>query len=61
MNRELPPTSRRTTGSNQRQCCGRPFDGGSAALTYAIYYPQKYVYASSLSGFLNPLRGGGRC
>lgn len=30
---------------------------GSSALTYAIYYPQRYVYASSLSGFLNPSEG----
>src|SRR6185295_18254468 len=30
---------------------------GSSALTYAIYYPQKYVYAGSLSGFLNPSEG----
>ena len=30
---------------------------GSAALNYAIYYPQKYIYASSLSGFLNPSEG----
>ena len=30
---------------------------GSSALTYAIYYPQKYPYAASLSGFLNPSEG----
>jgi len=30
---------------------------GSAALTYAIYYPQQFIYASSLSGFLNPSEG----
>ncbi len=34
---------------------------GSASLTYSIYYPQKYVYAASLSGFLNPSEAGGRC
>jgi len=27
---------------------------GSTALTYSIYYPQKFIYAASLSGFLNP-------
>ena len=31
--------------------------GGSTALTYAIYYPQKFIYAASLSGFLNPSEG----
>jgi diacylglycerol O-acyltransferase / trehalose O-mycolyltransferase / mycolyltransferase Ag85 len=31
--------------------------GGSSALTYAIYYPQKFIYAASLSGFLNPSEG----
>ena len=30
---------------------------GSASLTYSIYYPQKYTYAASLSGFLNPSEG----
>ena len=30
---------------------------GSASLTYAIYYPQKFIYAASLSGFLNPSEG----
>ena len=30
---------------------------GSAALTYSIYYPQQFIYASSLSGFLNPSEG----
>jgi len=30
---------------------------GSTAMTYAIYYPQKFIYAASLSGFLNPSEG----
>jgi diacylglycerol O-acyltransferase / trehalose O-mycolyltransferase len=30
---------------------------GGAALTYAIYHPQQFVYAASLSGFLNPSEG----
>ncbi len=34
---------------------------GSASLTYSIYHPQQYVYAASLSGFLNPSEAGGRC
>ena len=30
---------------------------GSASLTYAIYHPQQFIYAASLSGFLNPSEG----
>ena len=30
---------------------------GAPALTYAIYHPQKFIYAASLSGFLNPSEG----
>ncbi|AKS36539.1 diacylglycerol acyltransferase/mycolyltransferase Ag85A [Mycolicibacterium goodii] len=30
---------------------------GSAALTYAIYHPEQFIYASTLSGFLNPSEG----
>ena len=30
---------------------------GSTAMTYSIYYPQKFIYAASLSGFLNPSEG----
>ena len=30
---------------------------GSSALTFAIYYPDKFPYAASLSGFLNPSEG----
>ncbi|MCG5434425.1 esterase family protein [Mycobacterium sp. MYCO198283] len=30
---------------------------GGAALTLATWYPQKFVYAASLSGFLNPSEG----
>ena len=30
---------------------------GGAAMTYAIYHPQKFIYAASLSGFLNPSEG----
>ena len=30
---------------------------GATALTYSIYYPQKFIYAASLSGFLNPSEG----
>src|SRR6195952_1240368 len=30
---------------------------GSAALTLSIYHPDQFIYASSLSGFLNPSEG----
>jgi diacylglycerol O-acyltransferase/trehalose O-mycolyltransferase len=30
---------------------------GNSALIYSIYYPQKFIYAGSLSGFLNPSEG----
>ena len=30
---------------------------GSASLTYAIWHPDQYKYAASLSGFLNPSEG----
>jgi len=30
---------------------------GAAALTYAIWHPQRFVYAGSMSGFLNPSEG----
>ena len=30
---------------------------GATAMTYSIYNPQKFIYAASLSGFLNPSEG----
>lgn len=30
---------------------------GSAALTFAIWHPSQFIFASSLSGFLNPSQG----
>ena len=30
---------------------------GSASLTLAIYHPEQFPYAASLSGFLNPSEG----
>jgi diacylglycerol O-acyltransferase / trehalose O-mycolyltransferase len=30
---------------------------GAASLTYAIWHPEQFVYAGSLSGFLNPSEG----
>ena len=58
MTRELPAYLAANKGVSQT---GNAVVGlsmaGSAALTYAIYYPQQYIYAASLSGFLNPSEG----
>ena len=58
MNQELPVYLKEKKGINPN---GNAVVGismaGSSALTYAIYYPQKYPYAASLSGFLNPSEG----
>ena len=58
MNQELPVYLQSKYGINPN---GNAVVGismaGSAGLNYAIYYPQKYVYAASLSGFLNPSEG----
>ncbi|MBS9535192.1 esterase family protein [Mycobacterium sp. M1] len=32
---------------------------GSSAMTLAIYHPEQFIYASSLSGYLNPSTGKG--
>ena len=54
MNQELPAYLQANHGidPNGNAVVGMSMSG-SSALTYAIYYPQKYIYASSLSGFLN--------
>ena len=58
MNQELPAYLQANHGidPNGNAVVGMSMSG-SSALTYAIYYPQKYIYASSLSGFLNPSEG----
>jgi diacylglycerol O-acyltransferase / trehalose O-mycolyltransferase len=58
MNQELPAYLQANHGidPNGNAVVGISM-AGSSALTYAIYYPQKYTYAASLSGFLNPSEG----
>ncbi|MCB0945092.1 MAG: esterase family protein, partial [Mycobacterium sp.] len=58
MTQELPAYLQANYGvdPNGNAVVGLSMAGG-AALTYSIYYPQKFVYASSLSGFLNPSEG----
>ena len=58
MTKELPAylADRNGVSENGNAVVGLSMSG-SAALTYAIYYPQQFIYASSLSGFLNPSEG----
>ncbi len=63
LNQELPAYLEANYGVSQtgNAVVGLSMAGGSA-LTYAIYHPQNWIYASSLSGFLNPpSEAGGRC
>src|SRR3954454_20850598 len=58
LTQELPAFLETNYGVSQNgnAVVGLSMAGGSA-LTYSIYYPQKFVYAASLSGFLNPSEG----
>src|ERR1700694_536667 len=58
LTQELPAWLQANKGVDQNgnAAVGISMAGGSA-LTYAIYYPQKFIYAASLSGFLNPSEG----
>jgi diacylglycerol O-acyltransferase / trehalose O-mycolyltransferase len=58
MTQELPQYLAATKGvdPNGNAAVGMSMSG-SSALTYAIWYPQKFIYAGSLSGFLNPSEG----
>jgi diacylglycerol O-acyltransferase / trehalose O-mycolyltransferase / mycolyltransferase Ag85 len=58
LNQELPAYLETNYGVSQtgNAVVGLSMAGGSA-LTYAIYHPQNWIYASSLSGFLNPSEG----
>ncbi|KAA0094002.1 esterase family protein [Mycolicibacterium sp. P1-18] len=58
LNQELPAYLEANYGVSQtgNAVVGLSMAGGSA-LTYAIYHPQNWIYASSLSGFLNPSEG----
>ncbi len=47
-NRDVSPTANAVVGLSM---------SGSAALTMAIWHPEQFVFASSLSGFLNPSQG----
>ncbi|MEZ0052756.1 diacylglycerol O-acyltransferase/trehalose O-mycolyltransferase [Mycobacterium sp. MAA66] len=47
-NRQVKPTGGAAVGLSM---------AGSASMTLAIYHPQQFIYASSLSGFLNPSEG----
>ncbi|ORX06725.1 diacylglycerol acyltransferase/mycolyltransferase Ag85A [Mycolicibacillus trivialis] len=47
-NRSVKPTGGAAVGLSM---------AGSAALTLSIYYPQQFIYASSMSGFLNLSEG----
>jgi diacylglycerol O-acyltransferase/trehalose O-mycolyltransferase len=47
-NRGISPTGNAAVGISM---------AGGASLTYAIWHPEEYVYAASLSGFLNPSEG----
>ncbi|MDT5187934.1 MAG: diacylglycerol O-acyltransferase / trehalose O-mycolyltransferase, partial [Mycobacterium sp.] len=58
LTQELPASLEANQGVSQtgNAAVGLSMAGGTA-LTYSIYYPQKFVYAASLSGFLNPSEG----
>jgi diacylglycerol O-acyltransferase/trehalose O-mycolyltransferase len=58
LNQELPAFLESNYGVSQNgnAVVGISMAGGSA-LTYAIYHPQMWTYAASLSGFLNPSEG----
>ncbi|MDT5372294.1 MAG: diacylglycerol O-acyltransferase / trehalose O-mycolyltransferase, partial [Mycobacterium sp.] len=58
LNQELPAYLESNYGVSQsgNAVVGLSMAGG-AALTYAIYHPQSWTYAASLSGFLNPSEG----
>lgn len=58
LTQELPAYLQANKGvsPNGNAAVGISMAGGSA-LTLAIYHPQQFVYAASLSGFLNPSEG----
>ncbi|BCI55765.1 hypothetical protein NIIDNTM18_50430 [Mycolicibacterium litorale] len=58
LTQELPAylASNKGVNPNRNAAVGLSM-AGSAALTLAIYYPQQFQYASSLSGFLNLSEG----
>jgi len=58
MTQELPAwlEANRGVSRTANAVVGLSMAGGSA-LTYSIWHPNKFVYAASLSGFLNPSEG----
>jgi diacylglycerol O-acyltransferase/trehalose O-mycolyltransferase len=58
LTQELPSwlAANRAQDPNGNAVVGLSMAGGSA-LTLAIWHPQQFIFASSLSGFLNPSRG----
>jgi len=58
LTQELPASLEANQGVSQtgNAVVGLSMAGGTA-LTYAIYHPQQWIYAASLSGFLNPSEG----
>ncbi|MBV9516411.1 MAG: esterase family protein [Mycobacteriaceae bacterium] len=58
LTRELPAwlAANRGQDSSNNAVVGLSMSGG-AALVLAAYYPQQFVFAASLSGFLNPSKG----
>ncbi|MGK2880893.1 MAG: esterase family protein [Mycobacterium sp.] len=47
-NREVKPTGSAAVGLSM---------AGSASITLSVYHPQQFIYAGSMSGFLNPSEG----
>jgi diacylglycerol O-acyltransferase/trehalose O-mycolyltransferase len=47
-NRDVSPTGNAAVGLSM---------GGSSAMVFTVYHPDKFIYAGSLSGFLNPSEG----
>ncbi|MGV0792967.1 esterase family protein [Mycolicibacterium sp. XJ1819] len=58
LTRELPQwlATNRAQDPRANAVVGLSMSGG-AALTLAAYYPQQFVFAASLSGYLNPSKG----
>ena len=50
-NRQVKPTGSAAVGLSM---------AGSSALILSVYHPQQFIYAGSMSAFLNPSGAGGR-
>ena len=49
-NKQVKPTGSAAVGLSM---------AGSASMTLAAWHPEQFIYAGSMSGFLNPPRAGG--